>query len=102
MEPEVKVWRAVLVQAINDATLTLPPPKGNREGEKRAAQRQARDWLLNGGKDFRTVCALAGVSSSGVLRYAKQLEEDGWPNVRWPTVETHAADTGRSGIPAQG
>ena len=93
--PEVKLWRAVLLQAIEDATFRYKPMKRKKkltpeEWEKvtaaraearRNAKREqtaARNWLLGFSRDFRLVCNLAGVDPEAVHDRAKKLAPRGW------------------------
>lgn len=54
--PEQELWQAVLFAAFVDATRVDPP-----DTENRRAKRDADRWIRGAGKDFRTVCALAGM-----------------------------------------
>jgi len=56
MTPEKRLWQTVLYKALIDAT--AQDPQGD---ENLREKRRATDWLTKGGKDFRTVCALAEV-----------------------------------------
>lgn len=57
MTPEQKLWQAVLHQAFVDASRVNP----SRSDDKRA-MREADSWIRSGGRDFRKVCALAGMA----------------------------------------
>jgi hypothetical protein len=93
--PEVKLWRAVLLQAIEDATFRYKPKKRKKkmtpeewervtaaraEARRNAKREQttARDWLLGFSRDFRLVCSLAGVDPEAVHDRAKKLARQGW------------------------
>lgn len=68
MTPERALWTAVVIQALSDAT-----------GIERLPRDAARLWLLAGGRDFATVCGLAGIEASALRRYARALARRGWP-----------------------
>lgn len=56
MSPERDLWQAVLLIALNDAA-------GRARCTGTASARVAATaaaWIRNGGRDFRTVCCLAG------------------------------------------
>ena len=59
---EVALWRAVIQQALNDATLgmfaqsTGRRRKGNPSPARLCHQGQARTWLLDMSRDFQLVC----------------------------------------------
>jgi hypothetical protein len=59
ISPEREMWQAVLLKAFTDAT--APDPKTR---EDILAKRAADSWIRNCGRDFRHVCALAGMSAS--------------------------------------
>jgi hypothetical protein len=52
---EVKLWRAVLCQAAEDALII------SKKSKKQRARRQAVNWFVNEGEKVRVVCDLAGV-----------------------------------------
>jgi hypothetical protein len=55
------LWRAVLVHALREARGRIINTGGAiRPATRELEQRRARDWI--GGRDFREVCELAGVS----------------------------------------
>ncbi len=74
---EVALWRAVIDQALTDATLGLL--KGKPGGKKKARpsvermihRDQARTWLLGMGKDFREVCTMALLEPDAVRAAAR-------------------------------
>lgn len=51
---ERQLWCAVINQAVIDYRCTLP--------KMALEQKQAESWFRNNGKDFRTVCELAGLN----------------------------------------
>jgi len=90
--PEVHLWRAVLAQAIADATAVVRPrlPKDGRPVKERRKEAKsymseamrerdrARDWLLGNSKDFRDVCAMAMLDAAAVRESAERLAARGW------------------------
>jgi hypothetical protein len=61
---EEKLWRAVVEQAMNDAT---------NEQLNTEERTETIDWIYHGGFDFQIVCDLASVSTSAVKK--KLLEK---------------------------
>lgn len=51
-----RLWQAVVLRAITDATADE-----YASAEDRAEQRRAHEWITGRGKDFRHVCDLAGL-----------------------------------------
>ena len=66
-----RLWQAVLCRAFKDAI-----------GTPGLDQHKARAWLTGYGARFQEVCLIAGYDSHYVLRQAKALENEGWPNHR--------------------
>lgn len=64
------LWRAVISQAILDATLSKPEGAYTEGGQQRARD-TARRWLLRPNKDFEEACALADLESDKVRALAK-------------------------------
>ncbi len=62
------LWRAVISQAINDATMQLATVS-------QAERDHAAAWLTSNGRDFRRVCALADLEPQRVQAYAKATIE---------------------------
>lgn len=62
INPEQDLWRAVISRALEDAGLPPTTPDNRRWRDA------ARHWLRPSSSDFRTVCDLADVSPSRVLR----------------------------------
>ena len=60
MTSEHKLWQNVLLQAMIDATFT-----GDTE-ENYKAKKAAIKWITKGGRDFCTVCDLAGMDADFV------------------------------------
>lgn len=58
MTPERRLWQDVVLRALMDAT---HPAGDEGNSEDARGRRSARQWLREGGKDFRTVCNLAGL-----------------------------------------
>lgn len=74
---DVALWSAVILQAIDDATMTVADPKpGASAGRlselrnKTKARDDARRWLLEPNRDFDAVCGLAGLEPVQVRAYA--------------------------------
>lgn len=68
---ETALWRAVVLQAFQDATLGLHGASARRKLRRPSAERRAhvgtaRSWLLGNGADLRRVCALAGLDPEAV------------------------------------
>lgn len=111
MTPEVKLFQAVVLQAVEDACRQLE----RFEGEKYRAARpgmprkkkspaftpeynewltnareieDARSWLLGGAADFREICACAGFDHTYIRRKAQALAATGW---RRPTTARREA-----------
>jgi len=55
MTPENKLWQHVLMQAMIDATFTGDTTENCR------AKKLSIKWMTKAGKDFHTVCNLAGM-----------------------------------------
>lgn len=71
------LWRAVISQAILDATLAKPEG-AYTEGSQQAARDTARRWLLRPNKDFEEACALADLEPDEVRALAKrEIEASG-------------------------
>ena len=73
---EAALWRAVVLQAFQDATLGLhgASTRGKRRSpsaERRAHARSARSWLLGGGAHLHRVCDMAGLDPDAVRSKAK-------------------------------
>ena len=70
---EEKLWRAVIIQAILDASHVASAPPN----EVLKIKRDARTFLFRGGKDFETVCDMAGFHPETVRKRAKAYIESG-------------------------
>ena len=70
MEPEQKLFVAVLTQAVHDAFKTAD----------KLDKDSARSWLLGNSKDFRNICEFAGRDPAYVRERIKNkvLKEKGW------------------------
>lgn len=60
------IWLAVIYQALEDATTT-------KHATAPVERAQARAWLSSMGKDFREVCALAGVEPDQIRARAQHM-----------------------------
>lgn len=69
--PEAALWRAVITQALTDATAR--PSLFTRQFEID----QTRDWFLTPNADFNLTCALAGLEPDAVRRFARERIEAG-------------------------
>lgn len=64
---EAALWRAVILQALLDATSTCPSP------ESRHQRYLAQTWFLRRNADFHTVCDLALLEADYVLTHVKEV-----------------------------
>ena len=69
MSGEQKLWRAVIAQALSDATSQSHKP------EARYFRQQAEAWLTGFSRDFHEVCACAGVNPAYIRSKARQALE---------------------------
>ena len=70
MEPEQKLFVAVLTQAVHDAFKTAD----------KLSKDTARSWLLGDSRDFKDICEFAGRDPAYVRERIKNkvLKEKGW------------------------
>ncbi len=72
---ETALWRAVVLQALQDATLGMHNPTSRKprkpSASHRAHARSARSWLLGGGAHLHRVCDMAGLDPDAVHATAK-------------------------------
>jgi hypothetical protein len=69
--PEEALFRNVVTQAIEDATMRLPTLSETTQARLKVLIRdQAREWVRRQGEDFRLVCELAGLEASCVHQFA--------------------------------
>jgi len=73
-EPEEALWRHVIIQAIDDATMPLTESRMKRTSVILDRQR-AREWLLGNSERFRLACELAGAEIEQVRALARKLIE---------------------------
>lgn len=83
-----ELWLAVIAQAFADATSVLRTRAATSKKSRAHKQAtmnehlklrtEAREWLINSGRDFYYVCALAGVESAAVRRRALALRDGDW------------------------
>lgn len=64
------LWRAVIQQALDDASRPL-----SKLTYMRLDQLRARDWFMKDNRDFEEVCALADLDASHVRKHALPLIE---------------------------
>ena len=69
LSPLVRLWRQVIVQALDDAQRKL---KERQPLNQRLVVQRAREWLLQPNRDFDEVCALADLEAERVRAYARQ------------------------------
>lgn len=81
IEPEKRLWAAVVLQAVRDAARPNPSNKSKSRGADIAARAQARAWLTAGSEDFQLVCNLAGVNATAVRSQALRMQAAGWPPI---------------------
>ncbi|MGW5841112.1 hypothetical protein ACWFZ6_24290 [Methylorubrum extorquens] len=70
MSNEPALWRAVIAQAISDATTTYMG--GVSPKQMPLLHARARRWLTIPNRDFASVCAMAGVEPDTVRAFACQ------------------------------
>ena len=63
--PNQAIWKAVIMQAIIDAT------NNSKKPEFKTMKRQALQWLEGKSQDFKRVCRLAGLDEKYVINKAK-------------------------------
>jgi hypothetical protein len=58
--PERRLWQQVILQAVRDAE-SISSKRISATGETGGyGARKAREWIVDCGRDFRLVCAMAG------------------------------------------
>jgi hypothetical protein len=79
MASEATLWAAVILQAIEDASMKVavvkPDATQSRRWElaaKARAKEEARRWLTCPNRDFEAVCTLAGMNAEAVREWARQ------------------------------
>lgn len=72
-QPEVTLWRAVILQQFIDAVMHAP------SRYKQHDKAMAQQWLLNNSDGFKLVCDCADVSPVKVRVMARDLAGAGWP-----------------------
>ena len=78
IEPERQLWRAVLLQAVMDATASTTRDESNGCSITDYERARARRWLVNESRGFRDVCGYAGVDPRIVRQKAMALAENDW------------------------
>jgi hypothetical protein len=71
---EIRLWSAVIAQALHDATCPHENDEARRDRE------EARCWLTGNDADLNVVCQLAGLEPDAVREAVLQLEARGWPH----------------------
>ena len=79
--PEAKLWRAVVTQAVIDASWKQTGKHASVDDSVLNRDR-ARAWLLGNSADFRHVCSMAGFDADAVRESAQRKDEADWPALR--------------------
>lgn len=77
-DPEVRLWRAVIIQAINDATGVVHARSPAQRRNAIRMRNEARNWLTNNSPDFRDVCSMASVNPNHIVILADRLRAKEW------------------------
>ena len=92
--PETALWRAVVLQALDDATIPLGGYEDHHNGPRGDVRQSARDFLSNKDGDLELICAFASLDLGSVMRRAvHNIANDVRPNknisfgARTPVVE---------------
>lgn len=100
VEGEIRLMKAIIIQAIDDATVPLPsvelpaqkPGETDKKYDRRCRYRaeayrqverdrmSARRWLTGNSRDFQHICTWAELNPEYVIRKAKELAAAGWPH----------------------
>ncbi len=73
-EPEQRLWLAVIIRALLDATwMEGAVPPSYWRSVKELDRQMARDWFETGSQDFRDVCGYANLPASSVQAAAIEL-----------------------------
>lgn len=72
------LWRAVIAQAIDDATGAYQSGRSEFGRDSNFEKPLAREWLTDGGDDLNFVCELADVSADQVRGRARGFRAAGW------------------------
>jgi hypothetical protein len=93
MQPsrEQALWATVLGQAILDALgrSGYNPKEYRRDGGTYDPRLEARQWILGGGEDFRTVAALAGLDPDAVRHAVLNIPDRIGPIHLGPQTRKH-------------
>jgi len=73
LSPEERLWLAVLLQMLLDASGSL---HGESVSMKQYCQSRAKAWLESGSRDFQCVCWNAGLEPDWVIRKLTEIEMD--------------------------
>ena len=76
---ESTLWRAVIIQALHDASKSLKPSSPR---EDHRAQYHARRWLTLDQGDFVRCCLMADLEPSFVRGWALDRAAEGWTKRR--------------------
>ena len=75
---DLALWRAVISQAMDDATGAEQSKKSDTGLLANREKPIARRWLTDNSKDFKLVCDYADVSADQVRAQAKSFADRGW------------------------
>lgn len=79
--PEVALFRAVIAQAIADATIEIPVNGSSYHWVVVERHRiYARRWLTRNSEDFRLVCEYGALEPDAVLEACIKLRQQDWPS----------------------
>src|SRR6056300_91518 len=68
---EVKLWRAVINNALGDVTITLSDRKSSIQ------KMQVHHWIMDNNQDFQQICYYADLEPSNIkLKYKKDVNKD--------------------------
>jgi hypothetical protein len=101
--PEDALWRNVVTQALQDATMEISAILTTQFGRNMARIRdQAREWITAQGKDFKLVCELAGLEASRVHTFAMGKIKEAIQQEHNARAERLAAELSSSAAPGVG
>jgi hypothetical protein len=84
MKADKRLWSAVILQALDDATM---PAWAQEPNSRKLSRTQAREWLTKPNRDFDFVCGAAGVEPWQIRAKAAQLIQDADAGIKRPKQE---------------
>lgn len=66
LSPEVILYKAIITQAIIDATNISPSPKA------RFLEKEAKSWIFGKGDYFQKICYIAGIEPDFVVKITQE------------------------------